>query len=53
MIATVGIWCTALFFLWYGLAAFVPALNSDMFKKVGAVLAIIIGVVTLLAALGM
>jgi hypothetical protein len=51
--ATIGLWATALFFLWYGLAAFVPALNSDMFRKVGAVLALIIGVVTLLAALGM
>jgi hypothetical protein len=28
-----------LFFLWYGLAAFVPAFNPDMFKKIGAVLA--------------
>ena len=28
-----------LFFLRYGLAAFVPALNTDMFKKIGAVLA--------------
>lgn len=51
--ATIGLWATALFFLWYGLAAFVPALNTDMFKKVGAVLALIVGVVTLLAALGM
>ena len=51
--ATIGLWATALFFLWYGLAAFVPALNSDMFRKVGAVLALIIGVVTLLGALGM
>ena len=51
--ATIGLWCTALFFLWYGLSAFIPALATDMFRKVGAVLAIIIGVVTLLAALGM
>jgi hypothetical protein len=40
-------WCTILFFLWYGLSAFVPALNTDMFKKVGAVLAILIAVLTL------
>ncbi len=39
--------CTVLFFLWYGLAAFVPALNTDMFKKVGAVLAILIAVLTI------
>ena len=32
-------WGTALFFIWYGLAAFVPALNTDMFKKVGGGLA--------------
>jgi hypothetical protein len=47
------VWATALFFLWYGLAAFIPALNSDMFRKIGAVLALIIGVITLLGALGM
>jgi len=46
---TIGAWCLALFFLWYGLAAFVPALNTDMFKKVGAVLALVVGVVSLLA----
>ena len=51
--ATIGLWATALFFLWYGLSAFIPALATDMFRKVGAVLALIIGVVTLLAALGM
>ncbi len=50
--ATIGVWATALFFLWYGLAAFIPALATDMFKKVGAVLALIIGVITLLGALG-
>ena len=42
-----------LFFLWYGLAAFVPALNTDMFKKVGGVLALIYAVVALLGLLGM
>jgi hypothetical protein len=51
--AVIGLWATALFFLWYGLAEFVPALATDMFKKVGAVLALIIGVITLLSALGM
>jgi hypothetical protein len=51
--ATINLWATALFFLWYGLSAFIPALATDMFRKVGAVLAIIIGVITLLAALGM
>jgi len=41
-------WCTVLFFLWFGLSAFVSALNTDMFKKIGAILAIAIGVLTLL-----
>jgi hypothetical protein len=31
-----------LFFLWFGLAEFIPALKSDMFMKVGAVLAILV-----------
>jgi hypothetical protein len=51
--AMLGAWCTALFFLWYGLAAFIPALNSDMFRKIGAVLALVAGVVGILALLGM
>ena len=42
MLATVGHWATILFFLWYGVSAFVPALATDMFKKVGAVLAILV-----------
>ena len=45
-------WGTILFFLWYGLAAFVPALNTDMFKKVGGGLALIVGVFGLLVLLG-
>ena len=40
MPATISAWCLILFFLWYGLAAFVPALATDMFKKIGAVLAL-------------
>jgi hypothetical protein len=40
MPATISAWCLILFFLWYGLAAFVPALSTDMFKKIGAVLAL-------------
>ncbi len=44
MPATISGWCMALFFLWFGLSAFVPALNTDMFKKVGAVLAILTAV---------
>jgi uncharacterized membrane protein (DUF485 family) len=33
-------WCLWLFFLWYGLAAFVSALNTDVFKKIGGALAL-------------
>jgi hypothetical protein len=40
MPATISAWCLILFFLWYGLAAFVPALNTDLFKKIAAVLAL-------------
>lgn len=46
-------WCTALFFIWYGLAAFVPALNTDTFRKIGGVLALVAGVAGLLVILGM
>ena len=40
--------CMVLFFLWFGLAAFVPALNTDMWKKVGAVLAILVALLMLI-----
>jgi len=40
-------WAMFLFFLWWGLSAFVPALATDMFKKVGAVLAILIALLPL------
>ena len=51
--ATLGAWCIALFFVWYGLAAFVPALNTDMFRKIGAVLALLGGLISVLGLLGM
>ena len=51
--ATIGAWCIALFFIWYGLAAFVGALNTDMFRKIGAVLALVGGVLSLIGLLGM
>ena len=47
--ANLATWALVLFFLWYGLAEFIPALNTDMFKKVGAVLALIFAVITLFA----
>ena len=33
--------CLVLFFLWYGLAEFVPMLQAGMWKKVAAVLALL------------
>ena len=51
--ATRGAWCMALFFVWYGLAAFVPALNTDMFRKIAAVLAVVGGVLSVIGLLGM
>jgi hypothetical protein len=37
---TIASWCVWLFFLWYGLATFIPALNTDLFKKIAGVLAL-------------
>ena len=42
-----------MFFVWYGLAAFVSALNTDMFRKIGAVLALVGGVLSVIGLLGM
>ena len=36
-----------LFFLWYGLAEFIPALKTPMWMKVAAVLALLFVVLTL------
>ncbi|HNC08221.1 MAG TPA: hypothetical protein PLX14_05915 [Anaerolineales bacterium] len=33
-------WCIWLFFLWYGLSVFIPALNKDLFRKISGVLAL-------------
>jgi hypothetical protein len=41
--------CLVLFFLWYGLSAFVPALKTEMFEKIGAVLALLFAVLTLVS----
>jgi uncharacterized membrane protein (DUF485 family) len=47
VMATIAAWALVLFFLWYGLAAFVSALNTDMFKKIGAILALIYAVLSI------
>jgi len=41
-------WCLVLFFLWYGLSAFVPALMAAPISFVGAVLALGVGVFMLM-----
>ena len=45
-------WISALFFLWFGLKSFVPALDTETFGMVGAVLAILIGIKFVLGGLG-
>ena len=42
-----------MFFVWWGLSAFVPALATDTFRKVAAVLALIGGLVSVLGLVGM
>jgi len=42
-------WCTILFFLWFGLKKFIPALDKDMFSTIGAILALAAAVFTALS----
>jgi hypothetical protein len=37
---TISGWCLILFFLWYGLAAFVPALAGGFFPWIAGLLAL-------------
>ncbi|NWG34911.1 MAG: hypothetical protein HXY42_10735 [Chloroflexi bacterium] len=48
MPSSIAGWCTALFFLWYGLGAFVPALMGGAMGYIGAVLALGAAVFTFL-----
>jgi hypothetical protein len=45
---SIAIWCTILFFLWYGLAQFVPALMGGFFPFIAGILALGIAVFTFL-----
>jgi len=45
---SIAAWCTALFFLWYGLSAFVPALMASPVNYLGALLALGAAVFTFL-----
>ncbi|MCI0556166.1 MAG: hypothetical protein L0287_34930 [Anaerolineae bacterium] len=46
--STLADYFTIAFFFWYGLRHFVPALKSDMSMLVGAVLALVTAITTLL-----
>jgi len=37
-------WSTLLFFLWYGLKTFIPALNKGYFSTLGGIIALAAGV---------
>ncbi len=45
---TIAGWCTALFFLWFGLGAFVPSLMASPITYVGGLLALGAAVFTFL-----
>jgi hypothetical protein len=45
---TIAGWCTVLFFLWYGLAQFVPMLMGGFFPFIGGLLALGIAVFTVM-----
>ena len=47
--STIADYFTITFFLWYGLKGFISALGSDMFMKVGSVVALIAAVTTFLS----
>jgi len=48
-LSVIADWCTILFFLWYGLKTFFPALGKNMYAKVGGALALAAAVFTLLS----
>jgi purine-cytosine permease-like protein len=45
---SIAAWCTVLFFLWFGLAQFIPALTAGPLAYVLGILALGAGVFTLL-----
>ena len=44
----ISVWCLVLFFLWYGLAQFVPALAGGFFPFIAGLLALGVAVFTFL-----
>ena len=47
--STIADWLTIVFFLWFGLKQFVPALDKGFFPALGAILALLVGVTTFLS----
>jgi len=48
-LSVIADWCLIIFFLWFGLKSFVPALNKDIFQTLGSVLALAIAIFTFLS----
>ncbi|MEW6030926.1 MAG: hypothetical protein AB1564_02855 [Chloroflexota bacterium] len=46
--STIADWFTILFFLWFGLKYFVPALDKEIFQIIGALLALATAISTIL-----
>ncbi len=44
--STIADWCTILFFLWYGLKTFIPALGKGYFPMVGGLVALAAAITT-------
>jgi len=39
-------WCTILFFLWFGLKTFIPALDKGFFSTLGGIIALAAAITT-------
>jgi hypothetical protein len=46
--STIADWCTILFFLWFGLKKFIPALDKGYFSTLGALIALAAAITTIL-----
>ena len=46
--STIADWCTILFFLWFGLKTFIPALDKGFFSTLGGILALAAAIATIL-----
>jgi hypothetical protein len=48
-LSLVADWFTIIFFLWFGLSKFIPALDQKIFAKVGGVIALAAAIFTYLS----